>query len=57
MEGAEIANRYRNDILRPIVQPYRQNFEEEFVFARVFPYFPYNSTGSQNPAYGCKAGR
>ena len=31
MEGAEMAIRYRNDILRPIVQPYRQNFGEEFV--------------------------
>ena len=27
MEGAEMAIRYRNDILRPIVQSYRQNFE------------------------------
>ena len=27
MEGAETAIRYRNDILRPILQPYRQNFE------------------------------
>ena len=27
MEGAETAIRYRNDILLPIVQPYRQNFE------------------------------
>ena len=27
MEGAEMAIRHRNDILRPIVQPYRQNFE------------------------------
>ena len=27
MVGAEAAIRYRNDILRPIVQPYRQNFE------------------------------
>ena len=31
MESAETAIRYRNDILRPIVQPYRQNFGEEFV--------------------------
>ena len=31
MKGAETAIRYRNDILRPIVQPYRQNFGEEFV--------------------------
>ena len=31
MEGAETAIRYRNDILRPIVQPYRQNFGKEFV--------------------------
>ena len=31
MEGAEMAERYRNDILRPIVQPYWQNFGEEFV--------------------------
>ena len=31
MEGAETAIRYRNDILRTIVQPYRQNFGEEFV--------------------------
>ena len=29
-EGAETAIRYRNDILRPILQPYRQNFGEEF---------------------------
>ena len=27
IEGAETAIRYRNDILRPILQPYRQNFE------------------------------
>ena len=27
MEGAETAMRYRNDILRPILQPYPQNFE------------------------------
>ena len=27
MEDAETAIRYRNDILRPILQPYRQNFE------------------------------
>ena len=27
MEGAETAIRYRNDILGPILQPYRQNFE------------------------------
>ena len=27
VEGAETAIRYRNDILRPILQPYRQNFE------------------------------
>ena len=27
MEGAETAIPYRNDILRPILQPYRQNFE------------------------------
>ena len=26
-EGAETAIQYRNDILRPILQPYRQNFE------------------------------
>ena len=31
MEGAETAIQYRNDILRTIVQPYRQNFREEFV--------------------------
>ena len=31
MEGAETAIRYRNDILRLIVQSYRQNFGEEFV--------------------------
>ena len=31
MEGAETALRFRNDILRSIVQPYRQNFGEEFV--------------------------
>ena len=31
MEGAETAIRYRNDILRPIVQLYRQNFGEELV--------------------------
>ena len=31
MEGAETAIRYRNDILRPIVQQYQQNFGEEFV--------------------------
>ena len=31
MEKVETAIRYRNDILRPIVQPYRQNFGEEFV--------------------------
>ena len=31
MEGAETAIRYRNDILLPIVQPYRQKFGEEFV--------------------------
>ena len=31
MEGAETTIRYRNDILRPIVQPYRQNFGEELV--------------------------
>ena len=31
MEGAEMAIRYRNDILRPIVQPYRQNFGKKFV--------------------------
>ena len=31
MEGAETAIRYRNDILRPILQPYRQNFGEELV--------------------------
>ena len=28
MEGTETAVRYRNDFLRPVVQPYRQNFEE-----------------------------
>ena len=27
MEGSETAIRYRNDILRPTLQPYRQNFE------------------------------
>ena len=27
MEGAETAIRYRNDVLRPILQPYEQNFE------------------------------
>ena len=31
MEGAQTAIRYRNDILRPIVQPYHQNFGEELV--------------------------
>ena len=31
MEGIEMAIPYRNDFLRPIVQPYRQNFREEFV--------------------------
>ena len=31
MEGIETAIRYRNDILQPIVQPYWQNFREEFV--------------------------
>ena len=31
VDGAETAIRYRNDILRPLVQPYRQNFGEEFV--------------------------
>ena len=32
MEGTEMAIRYRNDILlHNIVQPYRQNFGEEFV--------------------------
>ena len=31
MEGAETAIRYRNDILGPILQPYRQNFAEELV--------------------------
>ena len=31
MEGAETAIRYRNDILRPIVQSYRKNFGKEFV--------------------------
>ena len=31
MEGAGTATRYRNDILRLKVQPYRQNFGEEFV--------------------------
>ena len=31
MEGAETAIRYRNNILRPIVLPYRQNFGEEFI--------------------------
>ena len=31
IEGAEMAIRYRNDILRPIVKPYRKNFGEEFV--------------------------
>ena len=31
MGGAEKAMRYRNDILRPIVHPYRQDFREEFV--------------------------
>ena len=30
MEGAETAIRYRNDILLPLVQSYRQNFGEEF---------------------------
>ena len=30
-ESAETAIRCRNEILRPIVQPYRQNFGEEFV--------------------------
>ena len=32
MEYAETALRYMNDILRPIVLPYRQNIEEAFVF-------------------------
>ena len=31
MEGPETAIRYRIDILRHIVQPYRQNFEEQFI--------------------------
>ena len=31
MEGAETAIRYRNDILKPIVQTYLQNFGVEFV--------------------------
>ena len=31
IEGAETAIRYRNDIIRLIVQPYRQNFGEELV--------------------------
>ena len=31
MESAETAIRYRNDILSPIEQPYRQNFGEVFV--------------------------
>ena len=31
MKGTEMATRYRNDFLRPIEQPYRQNFGEEFV--------------------------
>ena len=31
VEEAETAIRYWNDILRPIVQPYRQNFGEEFI--------------------------
>ena len=31
MEDAETAIRYRNGILRHIVQPYRQNLGEEFV--------------------------
>ena len=31
IEGAETAIRYRNGILRTIVQPYRQNFGEELV--------------------------
>ena len=31
MEGTETAIRYRNDILWPTVQPYWQNFGEEFV--------------------------
>ena len=35
MEGAKIAIRYRNDILRPIVQPYRQKFGQEFVLMDV----------------------
>lgn len=32
MEGAVSALRYMNDILRPIVQPYRQHIGEAFVF-------------------------
>ena len=31
MEGSEMAIRYRNDSLQPIMQPYQQNFREEFV--------------------------
>ena len=31
MGGVETAIRYRNDILRPRVQPYRQNFERKLV--------------------------
>ena len=31
IEGADMDIRYRNDILRRIVQPYWQNFGEEFV--------------------------
>ena len=32
MECAETASRYMNDILRPLVLPYRQNIREAFVF-------------------------